>query len=325
MADPVQYYFNAVGHKNIVFSAREIDDSASVTIDSTTHLSANLNLHANRARDGDFANKITFSMVQGMGFVTARYYGLTPVIGSGDFIRQIIVYDENNRPSGCQKFHILLNDNTKWLLYAYPEQGSPNLELASHGGGEGYVSLVSPNRFTGFIQLAKLLTGHDEATFDYAAGAFPTTATMSATVSGISGAYSLNFKPYGTNKANELLMFALPHHYQSFDANTREGVTPLYMRSPTKGMMKGYLRSNWTMVEPNLPVSLSWLPGTMSNAVQQAVANMAANELNDISADKNQMGREITLSGGSMYFSGKLLAKYGNVCFPWAKIEEYLY
>ena len=76
-----------------------------VTLDALKAFSADLNL---RSQAGS-PKGITFPLVQGMGFVTAVYHGLTPVIESGVFFRSFTRISVNPQ-RGMAKYKVMLED-----------------------------------------------------------------------------------------------------------------------------------------------------------------------------------------------------------------------
>jgi endo-1,3(4)-beta-glucanase len=255
--------------------------------------------------------RLTANLVQGMGFVTARYYNLTPILSSGVFFRSVT--SEYALRGGLQKWRITLEDGKIWLLYVCPAQGSSYLNFTSSGNGV----LNSNSFFTGFIQIAKLSDPGQEGIIDAAAGAFPVTTTLSAGVSGSTGTYSFSHSRYGVNNAGALLMYALPHHVSSFDDSTGSKKVNLFLNTPTKGMMQGVLADNWTLIESGLPIDITWLPQNGANingtVVDQVRAAASTEAQQDMNAQSNL---------DSMYFSGKALAKFAQIVLALAVVVK---
>jgi endo-1,3(4)-beta-glucanase len=282
---------------------------SSITTQASTPHSVELNLHVNRQQYGDATKKIMSNLVQGMGFVTARYYDLVPVIGSGVFFRSVTPVAAPR--GGVQKWRVILEDGKTWLIYVCPNAGTPSLGLTLSGNDK----LIGSGSFSGFIQVSKLSSGGPESVIDSAAGAFPLTSTLSASVKGNTGSYTFAHSRYGKNNAGKLLMYALPHHMGSFNSATLAGQTNLVLRAPTKGLMRGVLADSWTMIETGLPTSTTWLPGgTLDSTVATAVKEAATTELQqDMDAQSNL---------DSMYFSGKALAKFAQIVLALATSQR---
>lgn len=301
---PASYFINPIGIQSIIMSASELSSSTVLTSDSLEAFSANINL---RPSSGS-GSSITFPVVQGMGFVTGLYNNLQPAIQSSVFFRNVFSADSPRK--GLFKYRITLEDGKVWLLYAIPTSGvAPNFRLVSSTLLQGLPS------FSGSIQLAKCPT-MSESFYDNAAGAYPTRAIVSGRVNGTNASYSLAWTKGGVNaRDTTLLMFALPHHVESFDAATRAGITPLQLSTTTKGLGTAVVADSWTMVENNLPVDMGfapWRPGsgnasTLSDTAIGAIARVSAAEVSqDMSAQTNL---------DSMYFSGKGLSKFAAIVY----------
>jgi endo-1,3(4)-beta-glucanase len=301
---PASYFINPIGIQSIIMSASEIGSSTLLTSDSLQAFSANINL---RPASGS-SSSVTFPVVQGMGFVTGLYTNLQPAIQTSVFFRDVVA--AGSPQPGIFKYRINLEDGKVWLLYAMPTNGiDPNFRLVSSTLLQGL-----PN-FSGSIQVAKA-PATDESLYDKAAGAYPTSAILSGCTNGTTALYKLTWSKGGTNARNTtLLMFALPHHVESFDATTRGGLTSLQLSTTTKGLGTAVVADSWTMVETNLPVDMGfapWQPGSgnvsiLSDAAISAIQKVSAAEISqDMSSQTNL---------DSMYFSGKALSKFATIVY----------
>lgn len=289
------FFINPIGIHSVVLSATELGSSTSLTTTHITDMSAVVQLRASAVS----APVIEFPLVQGSGFITAEYDGATPIIQTGVFFLTVTKVNTEPRP-GVTKYKIKLNDGKDWLLYAYSTSGSPlELQVANNG-------LIRANStFTGTIQVAKD-PGNGEALYDAASGQYATGVSLSATARGMRGTYTFNFEKAGLVDA-PLLMYALPHHVQSFDEATAAAVkSGLQLQTTTKGIATAVLSDTWTLVEPRLPISMSFVPWTayegsrkaLSEAEKARILKVARLELSqDIGAQTNL---------NSMYFSGKV-------------------
>lgn len=289
------YFINPIGIQSLVLSAAGLGPSTSLTTTQLTDMSAVVQLR----QSVKSAPVIQFPLVQGSAFITAEYSGGTPVIQTGVFFLSVTKANTQPRP-GVTKYKIKLNDGKTWLLYAYSTSGSP-LELQVVNNG----LMRSKSTFSGTIQVAKD-PGNGEALYDAACGQYATGVSLSGTAKGMHGAYSFGFKKAGLGGA-PLLMFALPHHVQSFDTTTAAAVhSGLQLQTTTKGIATAVAANTWTMVEPRLPVSMSFVPWTnskghmsqLSDAVKSKILEVARSELSQ------DMGAQSNLN--SMYYSGKV-------------------
>ncbi|KAL1875833.1 endo-1,3-beta glucanase [Diaporthe australafricana] len=296
------YFINPIGIQSFVLSAAELGTSTTLTTTQGTDMFALVQLRSSATA----SPTIQFPLVQGSGFVTAQYNGATPIIQSGIFFASVTKVNVQPRP-GVTKYKIVLNDGKNWLLYAYSTSGLPlDLQVVNNG----LIRSTSP--FFGTIQIAKD-PGNGEALYDAASGQFASGVVMSGTTSGMRGEYTFAFVKGGLTGA-PLLMYALPHHVQSFDATTAAAVqSSVQLQTTTKGKATAVIADAWTMVELRLPISMSFLPwsnteGTktrVSDAAKARILQVAQSELSqDISAQTNL---------NSMYYSGKALAKFAQI------------
>ena len=302
---PIQYFINPVGIQSIVLSAVELGPSTVLTTDSLEAFSVNANL----LPQASSSSSIKFPLVQGMAFVTGVYDNLMPAIQSSVFFRSVV--QVGSPRAGVFKYRITLEDNKNWLLYATPTNGQdPRLQLVSNTQLQGLRS------WSGTIQISKNPAGSNgESIYDASAGVYPLTAAITGSVSGNVGTYHINWKKAGliSDYAPPLLMYALPHHVQSF--TTQSGFTPMQLQTTTKGLATAIVGDGWTLVEPNLPTDMGFAPWTpalrsrtgLSSAAAQTIRQVAASEINqDYNAQTNL---------DSMYFSGKALGKFATIIY----------
>ncbi|OOQ88259.1 endo-1,3-beta-glucanase Engl1 [Penicillium brasilianum] len=301
---PVNYYINPIGIQHIILSASELDESSVLSTEEPKAFSAQAVLK----RSGGSAQSITFPVVQGMGYVTGVYSDLQPLVESGVFFRKVV--NAGSPKPGIFKYQLFLEDDTVWLLYAAPDDGKdPQLELVSTS------SLRGPAGFTGTIQVAKNPADKaGEKFYDNSAGVYPIAGAVSGAVTGTVGTYGLSWTKAGKNATDTpLIMFALPHHVESFDASTSGRATNIHLRTTTKGNATAVIGDNWVMTEPDLPMDMGFAPWsptkgsvhTLSASAQQSIIQIAPVELQqDINGQTNL---------NSMYYSGKALSKFATL------------
>ena len=235
--------------------------------------------------------------------------GATPLIETGVFFNTITPLA--SPAAGVTKYRLLLDDGHTWLLYATADNGSGfALNLLNS------TRLEASGPFTGIIQVAKNPgdVAAQEASYDSCAGAYATTATLSASVDGASGSYSLSWTKVAANGA-DLIMMALPHHIQSMDSTTIAGQTTIQLQTTTKGLATGVIGDSWTMVEPSMPVGIGFAPWNAStdstNTIPAAAMTAIGNAgISDLSQDMNNQS-----DLNSMYYSGKALAKFAAAIY----------
>ncbi|EON99804.1 putative glycoside hydrolase family 81 protein [Phaeoacremonium minimum UCRPA7] len=297
----VAYYLNPINIQSFCISAVELGSSTTLTTDSMSQFSAMISLRATSSS----TPAVQFPLVQGMGFVTAIYKGATPRFETGVFFRTVTKITAQPR-TGVTKYKFLLEDGHTWYLYAYATSGTAlNLQVINNGLAKATAA------FYGIIQVTKD-PGNGEATFDKTCGAYPTDVTLTGTALGARGTYTFKYSKAGLSGA-PLFIYALPHHVESFDTTTKAAVTVVKMQTTTKGIATGVLADSWTMVEPRLPISMSFYPwspnkGSLVTIPSDMRAKVLAIAKSEISQD---MSAQSNLN--SMYYSGKALAKFAMI------------
>lgn len=230
--------------------------------------------------------------------VTAIYQGSTPVINTGVYFKTVTKSTEGPK-AGVTKYTIQLEDGKTWHVYAYsPEGDSLDLRVINNGFAR------AAKTFTGIIQVAKD-PGNAEALLDAASGAYPTGVTLSGSVSGAKGTYTFTYQKAGVANT-KLLMYALPHHVDCFDANTLTGLSKAQLQTTTKGIATAVAADSWTMVESSMPVGMDFAPwdpasGPKNTLTAASINTISAVALKEISENMDQQANQ-----DSMYFSGKV-------------------
>lgn len=298
-SNPVKYFIGPIGIQSVILSAAELGSSTSLTTDNLEAFSADVNLAPTQGAKPI----ITFPLVQGMAYVTGLYNGATPYIQSGVFFRTL-KYIGPLQNGVTFKYQIVLQDNTNWLLYVTPtgSAGNPPFTLKDS------TTIQGPKDFHGTIQVAKNPDGQNgENTYDGSAGTFATGASISGSLDGRTGSYTLEWTKGGLG-SQTLLMFALPHHVTSFDGATAGAVTSIKLMTTTKGMATAVRADRITMVESNVPIDMGfgpWSPKTpgqsraVSQTAAQAISAAGAVELGQDMAKQSNLN--------SMYYSGKVI------------------
>lgn len=301
-------YGGPLAQQQITFSSLELlsGQAVNMTADSSLHASVNLSIYPL----SNPSTNISMPLVNGMGLVTAHYTGLIPIIQSPNV--KISTFSSVTAPIGsgiAQKLKFQLGDSSTWVMYLIPDAGSStNLVFSRNATYPN--NLVANGIWSGTMQTAKLTTVSDavqgEATLDQAAGTWVTSMELSGSTSGSSGSYAFNYVKAG-NTAKSPLVFALPHHLEVI---TNGGATGLQMQSPITGIAQGYITDSLTMSEPELPSNIGFV-----------TTNSEANWSNDtLLSIKKAITPDILSNSAagcneySTYFSGKCLAKWGQLC-----------
>ena len=187
--------------------------------------------------------------------------------------------------------------------------------------------LEATGSFTGFIQAAKNPGGaHHEGVYDASAGVFPIGLNFSGFVKGDLGSYTFRWTKGGVDLDNRrLIMFALPHHVESFDPDTQRQQTTLQLQTTTKGIATAVLRDTWTIVERDIPLSIGFGPCSPDARRPSQISDSAIRTIKPIADGEvsQDMGAQTNLD--SMYFSGKVymlrLFKHTQLLIPGARLS----
>jgi endo-1,3(4)-beta-glucanase len=296
---PPQFYINPLGIQSIVLSATELGAATVLTTDSHQPFSVNANL----ASHAGGTPLISFPLVQGMGFVTAVYNSASVVLRSSVFFKEVI-YIGDLIENTSFKYRIKLSDDTTWLLYINPNvakaSGIPPFKIVDS------TEIKGPTSFQGIIQVAKNPAGDaGEIIYDSAAGAYPLSASVSATTNSETGTYSISWKRAGVAK-QMLLMFALPHHMESLVADIAARVTPVQLETTSKGMATGVLTNSFVFFEPNLPIDIGFEPWSPRHGSIHTVSNRAAQAVSSVAGLELEQNMTYYTDLNSMYYSGKV-------------------
>ncbi|OAG45444.1 hypothetical protein AYO21_00078 [Fonsecaea monophora] len=306
---PASYYINGLGIQSVILSAVEFGSNTVLTTDSLLAFSANVHLQPSSGSP----SVLTMPVVQGMAFVTGQYINLQPAIQSSVFFRNVAAAGEPK--PGIFKYRVTLEDGKLWLIYAIPANGlTPNFQLVSSTVLRGL-----PNWY-GDIQVAKLSDDSLESIYDDAVGAYPTAGHVSGFAENTTAQYSLSWSKGGVYSSNTtLLMFALPHHRDSFDFSTQCNVTAIELATTTKGNATAVVGDYWVLEEQNLPISLGfapWRPGNSPNFHGASTLSPAAlSIIQTVSATEASQNMSVQTNLNSMYYSGKALSKFAQLVY----------
>jgi endo-1,3(4)-beta-glucanase len=303
-ANPAGYFINPNGIQYIVMSASELGASTTLTTDTLMSQSVNVNLLPSPGAPA----AVRFPLVQGMGFVTGIYNGATPILQTGVFFRTLTKSTATIK-AGVTKYTLILEDGSRWMIYSYSASGQQlDLKFVNNR------LIQATSNFFGTLQIAKAPDATAEALYDAGAGAYATGVALSGEVNGKVGTYTFGYSRGGVPGAS-LVMFALPHHVQSFAPATARQVTSVQLQTTTKGKATAVVGESWTLQEAELPVSMSFAPWsaalgsreTLSAAAKAAILEAATAEISQ------DMYGQANLD--SFYYGGKALAKFAQIVY----------
>ncbi|OAA70257.1 endo-1,3-beta-glucanase Engl1 [Cordyceps fumosorosea ARSEF 2679] len=303
------YFINPIGIHSMIISARELSKGTKMTLDSMTASS----IRAHLSSSDSSAPLISFPLVQGMAYITAEYNGATPLLQTGVFFRNVTRSTQKPKKD-VTRYSFVLEDGTTWRVYGYKTKGD-DLDLQVLNNGVA----TSSKPFYGILQVVKesTTTNSDEESklLDQGAGIYPTSMTLDGSVKGAVGSYQFTFDKSG-HQDGELLMFALPHHVQSFDkATLGQQAKGVSLMTPTKGSAALVQGTKWNMIEPAMPVKLGFDPYDAQKGSLNKLSDSAKSTIK-AAASKEILQDMIAASDlDSMYFSGKALAKYAFMLY----------
>ncbi len=302
-----RYFMAPLGIEHIVLSAAELGAGTSLTVDNAKAFSVD----ANFAASNGSRPLMTIPCAQGMGVVTAIYDKAKPVLNSGVFFKTLTLVQGAN--STTYKYRIQLYDLSDWLMYVTPtgSEGAPPFVLGNTS------TITGPAGFSGLIQVAKNPAGAaGEQAYDASAGAYANNATVSASVNGHSGSYTLSWAKGGI-QSQTLLMYALPHQVESFDAQTKAALrNNMTLTATTKGYGSAVLADKITMVESDLPDTIGfgpWVSSVTSEAEDINLSDAARTLINQVGQSELSQDMIAQTKLNSMYYSGKGLAKFATI------------
>lgn len=299
--NPPQYFFNPIKIKSFVFSSAEFNDASELLLklESPKHLSVQAYLQKNDTQ------YIHFPLLQGMGFVTADYCNMQPKVQSAVGFR---TFEKGSTLGDTQRYNVVLENNRKWTVYV-TVPSDKSLEL----------SLQDGNTILGSRSVSKCtiqIVADNSSAIDQAAGCYPVDCSLSCSVSSATGTYQVNYQLAGGSGSGKTLLYALPHHVRSFTEAMSSLLIDSHLDSTICGSMTGLIADRLEM-SVEVPSELEFLPFTTipgksnppqySSEVLEAIRNAASSEVNgDVTNESNL---------NSMYFSGKVLAKYAWILY----------
>ncbi|CAB57443.1 cell septum surface endo-1,3-beta-glucanase Eng1 [Schizosaccharomyces pombe] len=288
------YYYEPIGICSLGFGASGITSNTDPIVDEIDQMSARFTFSWD-------SSSMQLTLTEGMAVTTAVYTNAIPQIFSSTLYINDFV--EVPGTSAVQKYRVTMSDNHVWLIYIYGD----SLTLTESTSQ----MLVGSNTFNGYIQIAKIPLGDGtaEALYDTYAGVYITGISISGYVEDAVGYYSFDFTTAGDTSV-EPLFFLLPHQVDTAVSGTK--VTSIVLASLVSGDMNAAAGNSITFAEA-IPQDIGFLPWSptggqigYSEEALEIIAEVAGTELGeDFSANSNL---------NSMYYSGKVLAKYAMLC-----------
>lgn len=307
-SNPASYYYNPANLMSLCLSAQQFDHtSPAFSTSAWGPLSVFAKLSLN---DGT----LYLPIVNGMGFVTGVYAKLRPVVSSQVGFRNVegaVVL----RP-GITRQKVELENGHKWLIYTTSQTGK---QITFSKRDPNHLDCDTQEDGT-VVQVTTIADDSWIPTIDSGAGAYATgvSLTGNATDDQKKATYRFEYALAGSSTGGGTLLYALPHHYESFTSAMNGKVTKFKLNSTVLGDMTMCVAQTLEMFE-DLPNDVGFLPWNVSRPAGDAnfaAGNFSADDVKLITqtaqAETNvDIGAATNLS--SMYFSGKALDKFALI------------
>lgn len=228
-------FTHPIGLDSIIFSASEL--GAQTTLTTADH--EGFSVTARLAASTSSPPIIELPVVQGMGMISAIYTS-----GSVALYSSLSFGDPVSGPvqvGSSFRFTVTLYDGKTWAIYMTPAPGAAIPTLTRDPSG---TLLRGPTGWSGLVQVTKLISGETDL-YDGQAGAYVTSGTVSGT---LDGSYSIAWQKQG-DATKTLVMFALPHHVESFAPDTKAQASSIILASLTKGTGTAIVADTWNLIE----------------------------------------------------------------------------
>lgn len=301
---PPGFYFNPTNIKSFVFKAREFSSVNDIKLefDDMRHMSSRLLLSLSNTQ------YIEFPLIQGMGFVTAIYHDLGFELRSAVGFRRLERLSMNE---GTVKYNIQLEDNRVWplylssLTYSFPEDFQ--LSLINNN------TIISSHKVDGLICQ---LSADSVPSIDSAAGCYPISCELSGkTTNEQLTNYRFNYTVAGKSQSGTTLIYAFPHHKAAFTPEMQKYQINSTLDSTVKGTMTGFLTNSFDM-QIQIPLELGFEPIALYLHKKSNYSHETLSKIQEAATQEVQSSDPLQESNvDSMYFSGKVLAKYAWILY----------
>lgn len=307
-ANPVDYFFMPSGNMSLCLGAAQFTSAPTFS----TRLWGPLSLVARLTLNNGY---IDYPICNGMGFVTAVYQGLVPEISSQ--IGFTSVGSASVLRTGVTKVQLTLENQCRWNLYISSSQGN-SVRVSQVDSQHIQVNSTEAGLV---VQVAKLGDSSWEQVIDSAAGAYATSVQLDGGITSDYGTavYSLKYALSGSSTGGGTLIYAAPHHYNSFTSTMNGKVTNYQLASPTIGNLTLCVTSVLEMYE-RLPKDVGFLPWTVNKQAGDSnfsISNFSSSDIDTLDTAINSEISNVDIASAtnlsSMYFSGKVLDKYAFI------------
>ncbi|KAG7929531.1 hypothetical protein KL925_000273 [Ogataea polymorpha] len=293
------YFYAPAGNISLCLGSSDFDSNVSLKLANLRKMSIDVTVASKSA------GSLTATLVQGMGFVSAVYNDLIPEIHSGVGIKSVT--GDTAPRSGTDKYKIILNDGSTWVMYVtFSDNQSCQFALKDSN------HIIGSNSINNCV--IQVACGDDSA-YDKAAGCYPTSATLSASVSGSTATYAFEYATSGSSNNGTTIMYAMPHQSDSFTSTTSGSKTSATLDDTVHGVMTAYLSNKFEMSE-TLTTSIGKDPwSAISGFSSPSYSDSELSAIKAAAADEYNADVYSYTDLDSMYTSGKILDKYAYVLY----------
>lgn len=303
-SNPAQFYFNPPKIKSFVISGANFrDNNVSVRLENHNKLSVTSKL----VLDKDPDKNVTVPLVHGMGYVTAIYNNIQPVIASQVGFQD---FKQLGLIGNVSKYKVTLFNQVVWSLYV---AGDASLKLNLQDPNHIVANKVSSNAM---IQICRGESKH----YDSSCGIYADSCHLQGSCTSGDGKkcqYKFVYGMKGNSKSGNGIVWCLPHHQEVLTNDIKKRDTKLELDSTTKGVMKAYATNELIMEEIDLPVNINWEPWSSLGSFN-GDASYSENAKRIIrSAAEEEVQQDVVGMANidSMYTSGKILDKFAYIAY----------
>ncbi|KAI3404229.2 ACF2 [Candida oxycetoniae] len=283
-----QYFFNPPRIKSFVLSSENFGN-----LRLTLHEHRKMSVTARLEND---QGCIVIPLCMGMGFITAIYDRIQPIIASQVGYQE---FKQCGQVDSLKKYSVKLFNQVTWSIYS-------DIELI----------LKNPNQIVGSSPGTVQIARGESCHYDDTAGCYPVKIDLSGTVNGDIGEYRFTYILNGRSRSGKTLVWALPHHQEVVKSDSAADCTDLQLDSTTKGVMKAYKVNELIMQEHGLPIDIKWDPWTETMHKAKATWSNEAKHLIRQAAIEEMKQDVVGMANiDSMYTSGKILDKFAYVAY----------
>lgn len=324
----IKYYFHPAQREQWICSAKEMQENQNkLSLEGWDDAGVHLKIEPSARNQQTAQAYLKTSLMMAQAFLTIEYHDLTPLMKAETAI--VMVNGKQVHPksrvqeSTNNTFVVEFNNGQVWMLFFFPEDQEPvELQFTSSTCFEA----TRPIR--GHAQVAYLSTAAEynysnQKMYENHAGLFVQGGQVELR-DGSEFVYRWNVQPCaGQQRRDRWMHFALEHQREILQHPKNSGastILPYTLESPTRGVMMAISRDrsccDWnfrfsTNMDEETSRLLSVLPPrkpSRDDITRYRLCEIVTDEI------EKQDWEQAVPHGGSYYFKGKALQKFGTMC-----------